>query len=580
VIDEEEGVERVLAGLVGEGVARGGLIAVAVAPGVGIGLAAGGGEWASLSTALVARIEAELRPRWVWWSADTAVSLAADGIRVGTCWDLAAVHRLLYGGWRADPGRVWAALHDLALDAIPATGQLDLLADAGEDGGDAHSVTRPDSYLRPEWASGGWARSPQRLAAWAGAALAAAGIQQRRLRQLDVGGDPLATAQSESAAELMCTELFVEGLPLHRDDAEQIIASTVGPRPRDDDEAGRQRRSRDRVVLDHVSGADEVDLRNPAQVRAMLARVGFELPDTRSWRLEPFRGAHPVIGPLLDWRKAERVSTTYGYTWLDRHVGIDGRLRGPWSGSDGAAGRMTAQAGLHNLPSELRPAVVAEPGYVFVRADLGQIEPRILALVSADDALAQASADDDLYAPVAARLRVERPVAKIAVLAAMYGQTSGAAGEALRGLESAYPVAMTYLRIAYDAGSAGRDVRTHGGRLVRMGPLPLGLDEAGVRAARASRGRFARNAVIQGAAAEFFKMWAVTVRARAVELDAHIVLCLHDELLVHAPDEHSDDVVQLLRDCLEETGRRWQPRRAAVRFVADISTVRRWSDAK
>lgn len=48
---------------------------------------------------------------------------------------------------------------------------------------------------------------------------------------------------------------------------------------------------------------------------------------------------------------------------------------------------------------------------------------------------------DDLYAPVAAKLRVERSVAKIAILAAMYGQRSGAAGESLRDLQGAYPVA-------------------------------------------------------------------------------------------------------------------------------------------
>jgi DNA polymerase-1 len=223
---------------------------------------------------------------------------------------------------------------------------------------------------------------------------------------------------------------------------------------------------------------------------------------------------------------------------------------------------------------------VAEPGYVFVRADLGQIEPRVLALVSGDPALARASADDDLYAPVAARLQLERAVAKVAVLAAMYGQTSGAAGEALRGLESAYPVAMRYLNDAYACGTSGQDVRTHGGRLVKIGALPVGLEAAALRSARASRGRFARNAVIQGAAAEFFKMWAVTVRARMGPLDAHIVLCLHDELLVHAPEQHAPLVAQVLRDCLDATGRRWQPRRPTVRFVADVSTIQRWSDAK
>ena len=130
---------------------------------------------------------------------------------------------------------------------------------------------------------------------------------------------------------------------------------------------------------------------------------------------------------------------------------------------------MTAQAGLHNLPAVLRRAIVAEPGHVLVRADLGQIEPRVLAAVSGDPAFAAATRADDLYAPVAAALGVPRPVAKVAVLAAMYGQRTGAAGQALRDLQRAFPVAMSFLDEAYAAGLAGQPVRTCGGRAIPMG---------------------------------------------------------------------------------------------------------------
>ena len=457
------------------------------------------------------------------------------------------------------------------------------------DGGDPESPVRPDGYLRPEWTGGGWARDEDRRRAWAALAVTAARLQGARLAELTVGGDPRATARSESAAELLCAELEAEGLPVDRERVEQILTSFIGPRPSNEVDARQLRARRDEEVLRHApgwaeSGGDSTDLRNPASVRALLARCGIEVADTRSWRLEPFIGAHPIVEALLTWRKAERIATTYGYRWLDERVAAGpsgGRLRGAWSGSDGAAGRMTAQAGLHNLPAELRPAVVAEPGSVFVRADLGQIEPRILAAVSGDRSFARAASADDLYAPVAAELRVERPVAKVAVLAAMYGQTSGAAGQALRGLEEAYPVAMRYLRDAYDSGRAGRDVRTHGGRLVRMWAAAPDLDEVALRSAVAGRGRYARNAVIQGAAAEFFKAWAVTVRARAAPLDAHIVLCLHDELLVQAPVAVADEVAALLVRCLDETAARWLPAGSVVvRFVADVAIVQRWSDAK
>ena len=479
----------------------------------------------------------------------------------------------------ADPGpaAAWAELHDLAPGDLPASGQLDLLGAVGDDGGDPESPVRADGFLRPEWVDGGWRRDPSRLATWAATALDAAERQRQRLERDGADGDPVVTAWSESAAELLCAELQADGLPIDVGRAHELIADAAGPRPHDEADAARARAARDAAVLTHAR--DDVDLRNPAQVRAMLAAVGIDVPDTRSWRLEPLRGTHPLVEALLQWRKAERVATTYGYGWLDESV-RDGRLRGTWQGSDGAGGRMTASAGLHNLPAELRPAVAAEPGHVLVRADLGQVEPRVLAVVSGDPALARAGREDDLYAPVAARLGVERPIAKIAVLAAMYGQTSGTAGAALKGLTTAYPTAMTYLDTAYERGRAGHDVRTFGGRRVRMPEVPARLDEDGVRTFRGGRGRYARNAVVQGAAAEFFKVWAVTVRARGGPLDARIVLCLHDELLLHVPEQRADEAVALLHGCLDESAARWQRGRTAVRFVADVSVVRRWSEAK
>lgn len=568
------------------GFRRGELLAVDVAIGVGVGLAHSGGrlhEACADPVEVLRDVEDQFRPRWVWWSIDTPRALTEAGLRVGTCWDLGAVHRLLFGGWRADPARVWGALHGLPSSTIPAAGQLDLTgSDCGES--DDGEPVRPDGHLRADWVAGRWADSPEHLAAWAEIALRACSLQQDALGALHVAGRPLSTARSESAAELLCAELGVDGLPVDVEAAEDMIAELVGPRPRTEAEAARGRAERDAAVLQHVPGGSSLDLRNPAQVKSLLRRAGIEVPDTRAWRLEKLRGQHPVVDALLQWRKAERVATTYGYSWLDSHVGADGRLRGGWSGSDGAAGRMTAQAGLHNMPADMRAIVVADPGHVFVRADLGQIEPRVLAAVSGDRALAAATAADDLYAPIATRLGVERAVAKVAVLAAMYGQTSGTAGQALHGLRAAYPVAMQYLDAADVEGQAGRDVRTYGGRLVRMwsGPEPGDDDSDGDRSTRsvaAARGRYARNAMVQGAAAELFKVWAAFVRARVAPLGARIVLCLHDELLVHAPFEHSDAVGTLVDSCLQEAARAWAPD-GSVRFVAETSIIQRWSDAK
>jgi DNA polymerase-1 len=282
----------------------------------------------------------------------------------------------------------------------------------------------------------------------------------------------------------------------------------------------------------------------------------------------------PPVAALLAWRKAERLATTYGWSWLDNQVGSDGRLRGTWSAAEGA-GRMAASAGLHNLPTELRSAVRADEGHVFVRADLGQVEPRVLAVVSGDTSLAEAARADDMYAPVASALGCDRPTAKVAVLAAMYGQTSGTAGAALREMDRTYGRAMTYLRDAEQAGRDGVDIRTYGGRLLGLA-RPAG-DE---RFPPSAWGRFARNAMVQGAAAELFKAWAGTVRAglAATGGPCRIVLCLHDELLLHVPVDEADNVVALVRRALDATAH-WWAAGSGVRFVADVSLGESWAAA-
>ncbi len=508
----------------------------------------------------------------VWRSADLTVPVS-QGARLHRLHDIAEAHRVLHGGWRADAGVAWAAARGLSADgAAPApTNDLFSLPD------DSPDLVRPDGHLRGDAVHAQWVSTPDRLHAWAVAALEVAAAQVTQARRW--GPRVVATVNAESAAALLCVELARDGLPIDRGTMTGLIAACAGPRPVDEADAARIRAGRDASVLSLVPGWEHVDLRNPVRVKELLASTGIDVPSTRKWVLEPFRHVHPVVEALLDWRRDERIATTYGYRWLDLNVGADDRLRGTWTACDGAGGRMTADNGLHNLPAPLRPGVAAAADHAFVRADLGQIEPRVLAVVSGDPNLAAATRADDLYAPVAQRLQVDRAVAKVAVLAAMYGQRSGAAGEALKGLERAYPVAMGHLDAAYAAGVRGADLRTFGGRLIHTGTFlrdqPLGADPA----LDAARGRFARNAIIQGAAAELFKAWAATVRATTHDLGAQIVLCLHDELLVHTPIEQAEEVRARVEDSLEAAARRWT-QGAPVRFVAETSVIHRWSEAK
>jgi DNA polymerase-1 len=580
----------VLAGeLADAGVVRGAPLALVVLPGTGLALAWPSGTRrvpAGDPAAVVAGLAAALDPRWTWWSArDTAQPLVAGGMRPRTCWDLGAVGRLAHGLRRDDAAAVWAAGHDLPEPPVPR-GALDLF-DLDVEAGDP---VRRDGQLSREWLRGGWAHDLAAAERWAVLALQLQVRQEALLRQVpdprpvlrgpEVPTLAVLTAYAESAAALFAVELAQDGLPLDRDSAAALLREVVGERPVDVADETAQRRHRDEQVLRRFPGRPDVDLRSPQQVRSLLARIGLDLPDTRSWRLEPYAATSEAVAALLAWRKAERTATTYGWAWLDRHVGADGRLRGAWSAADAAAGRMTAQAGLHNLPAELRTAVRAEPGRVFVRGDLGQVEPRVLAAVSGDPALAVAAAQDDMYAPVAVQLRCDRPTAKVAVLAAMYGQTSGTAGAALRDMDRAYPTAMAYLRAAEEAGRTGTDLRTYGGRLLRLA-LPAG--EQGEPVGEyvpppSGHGRFARNAVVQGAAAELFKAWTATVRGGLAALDGEIVLCLHDELLLHVPERQAEAAAALLRSALTATAG-WWAAGSPVRFVVEVGVGPTWADA-
>jgi DNA polymerase-1 len=458
--------------------------------------------------ALAARLEAERSPRWVWWSAEAAATpLVEAGVPVARAWDVAEAHRLLHGGWSATAGQCWAAAHGIPVADVPGPPSGDLFEFAAASGAEhAEGLVDHTGHLRGDHEE--WLADRGHLEPWVRAALETAHLQH----DAAAAASPrlVGSVLSESAAALLCLELRRDGLPLDRRRTEELVGLAAGPRPTTEAEKQEARRERDGRVLRHVPGRESTDLRNPVQVREMLLAVGVDVPNTRKWVLEPYRTVHPVVDALLLWRRDERIATTYGYRWLDAHVGTDDRLRGRWTACDGAGGRMTAENGLHNLPAALRPGVAAHEGHVFERADL---------------------------------------------------------------------VAMGLLDTAYDAGRRGEPLRTWGGRLIPTGRFlasrPVGSDAA----LDAARGRFARNAIIQGGAAELFKAWAATVRATTRDLGAQVVLCLHDELLVHAPVEHAAEVAARVDQALEDAARRWAGG-APVRFVADTSVIARWSDAK
>ena len=108
-------------------------------------------------------------------------------------------------------------------------------------------------------------------------------------------------------------------------------------------------------------------------------------------------------------------------------------------------------------PRQVRGAVHADPGHKLIVADASQLEPRVLAALAQDSTMAEAARDQDLYAGIAAKgFGGDRSKAKMALLGAMYGATSGEAGRLMPQLAKTYPRAVGFVeRAARDGEPAG-----------------------------------------------------------------------------------------------------------------------------
>jgi DNA polymerase I len=187
-------------------VSPGDLVGIVVAPDGSVAVAVPDGALATTPEQLLLA-DREIRPRWAVWSQETAQSLVAGGARLTTCWDVAAVHRLMSGGWRADPAYTWARLHGVPADQIPApsSGQPDLFSFADDE---------------------------QAPTLGAAEALEAAELQRAALASGSDSGIAVATARAESTVELLAAELAADGLPMDRAAIEGLLADIIGPRPR------------------------------------------------------------------------------------------------------------------------------------------------------------------------------------------------------------------------------------------------------------------------------------------------------------------------------------------------------------
>ena len=502
----------------------------------------------------------EEAPRWVW--DDTArwyPPLLADGVRVQRCQDLRLTHRLLRRAPAVD-GRLLDGGESAHWDRLGPSSPGDLAL---------FSVDDTAEHLRADLED---ARQQ---------AAVAASPEAARLRLL---------LAAESSGALVAAEMTRAGVPWRVDVHERLLTDLLGPRP--------PRGARPPVLetlAAEVRAAFDAPGLNPdsrPDLLAALRRAGLDVSDTRASSLRALE--HPGIVPLLRYKQLAHLFSTNGWAWIDQWVS-GGRFRPSYQPAGSATGRWSSNGGgALSFPAQVRPAAVADDGWVFVVADVAQLEPRVLAGMSGDRALARSARGADLYQGMVDDGAVaSRGDAKLGLLGAMYGATTGQSGRMVAGLTRRYPDAFGLVEEAARAGERGEAVRT---LLGRGSPRPgeawdRQLDDPPADAESQARrrrafGRFTRNFVVQGTGAEWALCWIADLRNRLWRLGGaesfgsrpHLVLFLHDEVVVHTPAGLADAVVTQAEEAAA-TAAALLFRGLPIDFPLTTSVVRSYADA-
>ncbi len=355
--------------------------------------------------------------------------------------------------------------------------------------------------------------------------------------------------------------------------AERLIADAVGPRP---SRPGRGRTHPARARRRGAAPRPRPGATRPAQPgpgARPAHRRRRRRPDHAGLRARAVPRVHPLVDALLRLAQA-------GADRDDVRLPVAGRARRrrrPAAGrvdrvrrggrADDRAERPAQPAGRAAARGRGRARATSSCAPTSARSSLG-----CWPSCPATRRSPQATRADDLYAPVAARLGAPRPVAKVAVLAAMYGQRCGAAGQALGDLERAYPVAMGLLERAYErrGAAARRCAPTAGGSSRLRRRRRPGAARGPVRPQRASS---------RGRPPSCSRPGPRPCGIRSPRSGGSSCCACTTSCSCTCPEPAAHEVAARGRPGAHDSARRWAGT-DAVRFVADVSVIRTWDEAK
>ncbi|MBQ7499967.1 MAG: DNA polymerase I [Clostridia bacterium] len=316
--------------------------------------------------------------------------------------------------------------------------------------------------------------------------------------------------------------------------------------------------------------------------------------------LEKAAPYHPIIFDILEYRKLAKLKSTY-CDGLLKVADENGKIHSTFNQTVTATGRLSSsEPNLQNIPirtelgREMRRFFIPKSeDRVLIDADYSQIELRLLASVSGDEnMIAQFNEGRDIHTATAAKIfRVQpeavtpemRKRAKAVNFGIVYGigsfslsqdigVTVREAGEYIKQYMDNYPKVGEYLRnVVADAKRDGYTKTVFGRKRyipeLRSSKKPL----------VAFGERVAMNSPIQGTAADLMKIAMINTDA-ALEregLDAHIILTVHDELILDSAKECADKAAEIMKTEMENAG----GGRFAVKLTAEVGTGANWYEA-
>ena len=315
--------------------------------------------------------------------------------------------------------------------------------------------------------------------------------------------------------------------------------------------------------------------------------------------LEELALTHDMPRLILEWRALQKLKGTY-IDALPQLVNPDtGRVHTCFNQAVAATGRLSSSdPNLQNIPIRtelgraIRGAFIAEPGNVLISADYSQIELRVLAHLSGDEALVDAFTQGiDIHDRTAAKVFGEnsgigehelRRRAKIINYALLYGKTAftlakdiGVSQEAAQEFINAYFAGFPSVRAFIDSLLAtARESGVVKTMFDRRRLVP-DLTSRNFQI-RAGAERYAVNFPIQGSAADILKRAMIDVHRALVASGspARMILTVHDELLFEAPKAAADETAALVRERMEGA--------VALRvpLTVDVGVGENWKEAK